>query len=106
MSLVSGNRARNRELRVIEKVEELRPELDRLFLADSRHLGKGEIEIGLARSTNDSNAGVAEVRSIADRRRSTKRGCIKEARRIRIARSSKTILHAPLGFGLIGSTGR
>ena len=67
---------------MVEHVEELRPELNVLFFTNRRVLGKGEIRVGLSRAANDADAGVAEIRSIADRWGSAKCRGIEEVQRI------------------------
>src|SRR6266571_754523 len=49
------------KLRGIERVKELRAELHGMPFADPRELGKSDIPIELARTEQDTNAGVAEL---------------------------------------------
>ena len=64
------------ELRMIERVEEFRPELQRSVLPDSAHhcgLDDRHIPIELGRPEDHSHAGITVVESVPDGRRSTKR---------------------------------
>src|SRR5581483_1452113 len=57
---------RVRELRVVEGIEKLRPELDRLPLPDAGRLQNRKIEIELARPKDDARSAVAVERAARD----------------------------------------
>src|SRR5262245_55455737 len=83
-----------RELRVVEQIEELRTELNALSLADGRRLRDREIGVGLPWTTNDADASVPEVRSVANGYRSAKRRSVEETLHGEVACSAEPVLHA------------
>ena len=64
---------RKRKLRVVEQIEELAAELQRLSFTNRRCLGDRKVRVGLSRATKDANAGSTPVESVADSGRSAKR---------------------------------
>ena len=99
--LIAHNGGRNRELRVIKQIEELAAELNGLFLANWCRLRDREIGVGLAWTANDANAGVPEVRSVADGGRSAKRRSVEETLNAEVARSAEPVLYAPASGNLV-----
>ena len=72
---------RKRELRMVEDVEELGAELNRLSFADLHDLARLEVKVQLVRPAHDADAGVAETCRpvVAHHRRRAERGRIEEA---------------------------
>src|SRR6185503_16621862 len=86
----------NSELSMIEQIEELRSELKRFAFCNRRQLRNGKIEVGLARTTNDTHAGIAEASSQVNGWRRAERSDVEESSCCRIASTAQTLLHTAL----------
>src|SRR5262250_3353427 len=81
-SRLIGNAVRVRvvELRLIEDVEELCPELQRTALPQARVLEYGEVPVKLARAEDDSHPGIPKSRTVSDGGRGAECGGVEVTR--------------------------